>query len=181
MSVGADVRRFVGRWAIKGSEDGYVLSASRVVENCQRLASVHARAAAGGGPDFFGEEETLAQLRNCLGAQGVEEERISAQIQRLTRARACLPPDVLGSISSGGVLNMQAAPSHQESGSSMAGLAPLQDVRPEDVVVEPFPVRGEFEVEDSGGEGAMNLNLLADLLVEEKKPESPTGFVVSIT
>ena len=89
--MGSDVRRFVGRWAIKGSENSYVRSASRVVENCQRLASMHARVSAGGGPDFFGEEETLAQLRNCLEAQGVEEERVSAQILRLARAKTCLP------------------------------------------------------------------------------------------
>ena len=101
MSVGADLRRFIGRWALKGSEDGYVRSASRVVENCQRLASMHARASAKGGPDYFGEEETLAQLRNCLEAQGVEEERISGQIQRLTRAMACLPPDPFGSVAAG--------------------------------------------------------------------------------
>ena len=31
MSVGSDVRRFVGRWAVKSSEDGCVRSASRVV------------------------------------------------------------------------------------------------------------------------------------------------------
>ena len=53
MSVGSDVRRFVGRWAVNISEDGYVRSATRVVENCQRLASQHARVSLGGGPDFF--------------------------------------------------------------------------------------------------------------------------------
>ena len=121
MSVGADLRRFIGRWALKGSEDGYVRSASRVVENCQRLASMHARASAKGGPDHFGEEETLAQLRNCLEAQGVD------QIQRLTRATACLPPDPFGSVSAGGLLPTQAADENQMSGSSLPGFPALAD------------------------------------------------------
>ena len=79
---------------------------------------MHARVSAGGGPDFFGEEETLAQLRNCLEAQGVEEERVSAQILRLTRAKTSLLPDPFGSISAGGLLSTQAADLNQESESS---------------------------------------------------------------
>ena len=42
-------------------------------------------------------------------------------------------------------------------------------------------MQGEFEEEVSDGEIAMNLDSLADLLVEEKKKESPSGFVISIT
>ena len=33
LSVGSDLRRFVGRWAAHGSEDTYVRSAARVAEN----------------------------------------------------------------------------------------------------------------------------------------------------
>lgn len=66
LSVGADLRRFVGRWAAKGSEDGYVRSAVRITENCKRLVAHHARASFNGGADYSGEEDTSAQLRKQL-------------------------------------------------------------------------------------------------------------------
>ena len=63
----------------------------------------------------------------------------------------------------------------------MAGHAALLDGETEDVVAESFPVLGEFEEEVSDEEIAMNLDSLADLFVEEKRQEPPTGFVISIT
>lgn len=62
LGVPEEFRKFVGRWATKGSADTYVRTALRVVESCQKLATKHARAMYSGGPDFFGEEETLEKL-----------------------------------------------------------------------------------------------------------------------
>ena len=61
LSVGADLRKFVGRWSAGGSEDIYIRTAARIVENCQRLAAIHARATFAGGADYFCEEEVLEQ------------------------------------------------------------------------------------------------------------------------
>ena len=99
LSVGPDLRRFVGRWGAQGSEDRYVRTSVRITENCQRLAAHHGRAAFNGGADFFGEEETLAQLSNYLAAKGVEEARVAKQMARLKVAKIAAPPDALGSLS----------------------------------------------------------------------------------
>ena len=104
LSVGADLRRFVGRWAIQSSEDTYVRIANRITENCQRFAARHAKAQFRGGPDYLGEEETLEQLRSYLSAMRHEEEAVNEQIAKLTVADNSLPPDPIGSISAVGSL-----------------------------------------------------------------------------
>ena len=56
LGVGPEHRCFLGRWAIQGSQDTYIRTALRIVENLQRLAARHARAVWKGGADHFGEE-----------------------------------------------------------------------------------------------------------------------------
>ena len=82
LGVSSDLRRFVGRWAAQGSEDHYVRTAVRVVENLQRYAADHARVAYQGGADYFGEEHLLEQLRSFLREQGVEHD-IQEQLDKL--------------------------------------------------------------------------------------------------
>ena len=62
LMVGSDLRQFVGRWAARGSEDSYVRTSTKIVENCQRFAAAHAKAQYQGGPDYVGEEHALEQL-----------------------------------------------------------------------------------------------------------------------
>lgn len=98
LSVGADLRRFVGRWAVKGSEDGYVRSAVRITENCQRLSAHHARASFNGGADDFGEEDTLAQLPKHLeGCHHGRADEIDNQLQLLATPDFKRSPEMFGS------------------------------------------------------------------------------------
>ena len=62
LQVPADFRKFVGGWAVQGTEDVYVRTAVRVVENLQRFAALHARMFYNTRPDFLGEEHLLEQL-----------------------------------------------------------------------------------------------------------------------
>ena len=87
---------------------------TRVTENCQRLAGSHARQAVQGGPDFFGEEETLRQLENYLLAVGVPDEKVQAQLLRLQRADPALPPDPRATLEENGRLRWQPAPPVRE-------------------------------------------------------------------
>ena len=74
LGVAEPERSFLGRWAAKGSTDSYVRTAVRVVENLQLLAARHARASALGGPNFYGEEHILRDLRrHLLEAEAGEE------------------------------------------------------------------------------------------------------------
>jgi hypothetical protein len=177
LAVGADTRRFVGRWATKGSEDGYVRSALRVVENCQRLAAVHARAAHSGGADYFGEEETLRQLRDCLLAQGVDEEEVEKQIAKLSRARPELDPTPFGVISQGGVFKSHVPEPPQSSESS---LPPLLDLALNEAGELPGEGPREDELTAENDEAEMDLAKLADQLVEDELAK-PAGFVISVT
>ena len=100
-------------------------------------------------------------------------------MQRLTRAKACLPPDPFGSVSAGGLLSTQATDGNQESGSSLPGFPALADD-------EEFEVLEEPDLEDFGGsdgddkEDTLNLESWADFLVAEEVTP-PSGFVVSVT
>ena len=118
------------------------------MENCQRLASQHARVSLEGGPDVFGEEETLSQLRNCLEAQGVEEERVAAQIARLARANTSLAPDPFGSISAGGLLLSQAADPPRTSENYLPAFPPLMDLAADDACEDPDAEQAEELAED---------------------------------
>ena len=82
LGVDKDLRGFVGRWAISGSQDLYVRTATRIVENMQLLAARHARASFEGGPDFFGEEHLIAQLEVFLAGR-LASSVIAAQLGRL--------------------------------------------------------------------------------------------------
>ena len=84
LGVSEPERSFLGRWAAKGSTDAYVRTAVRVVENLQLLAARHARASAAGGPDFYGEEHILHELRRFLSEAGLEKERVDDQVSALT-------------------------------------------------------------------------------------------------
>ena len=127
LSVGPDLRRFVGRWGIQSSEDRYVRSAVRITENCQRLAAHHARISFAGGPDFLGEEETLVQLRNYLDAKGVEEARVEAQMARLSVANLELHPNPLGSLSTAGGLVLREPLQSSAGSGGDEPLPPLMD------------------------------------------------------
>ena len=82
------VRTSVVSWADGASKvrPTHVRTATRVTENMQPLVARHARVAWAHGPDFFGEEHILEQLRAMLAAHGVDDEAIEAQIARLTVA-----------------------------------------------------------------------------------------------
>ena len=56
-------RGFLGRWAVSGSQDRYVRTATRVVEDLQIRAAHAAVLLLNGGYDRFGEETTLEGLR----------------------------------------------------------------------------------------------------------------------
>jgi hypothetical protein len=177
IGVGSDMRRFVGRWAVRSSEDSYVRTAKRVVENCQRLAGVHARAAHAGGPDFFGEEETLSRLRDFLGAAGVDGAEIDAQIGRLERADTSAAPDPLGSMSDLGALTLPEAA--QDAAAEAESLPALDDLVEEDIDREIEQAAEAAETApDIGGKAQLH-RLLGQQVAEEL--EKPAGFCVSIT
>ena len=84
-------RGFLGRWAVTKSANAYVRTASRVVEDLQNLAARAARASLAGGPDWFGEEAALEDLRAFLQSKGVEKTEADWQVKRLTSANPELP------------------------------------------------------------------------------------------
>ena len=178
LSVGADLRRFVGRWAIQSSEDSYVRTAIRITENCQRFAARHAKAQFRGGPDFLGEEETLEQLRTYLTVLGHEDAAVAAQIDKLTVANNSLAPDPICSMSSVGVITDLTVPSDGPSESSA-------------VVVEQPEVQAVAMEEDfqSSEEAPAELAPIADekdigplLALQDAIDTSlPEGFVISKT
>ena len=164
LSVGGDLRRFVGRWAAAGAEDKYVRSAVRITENCQRLAALHAQAVHRGGADHFGEEETLEQLRAFLGNShhGTQEE-IEDQIRKLTFADNSLAPDPLNSLNAEGRLDTLAG--HCPPSCSETVVGPPPDPEPVDL---------------PGVTGAD----IADMQVRQEKASrerTPAGFIISLT
>ena len=168
LSVGADLRKFVGRWAAGGAEDRYVRSATRITENCQRLAAKHARAVLRGGADHFGEEETLEQLRAYLGdTHHGSEEDITRQVDGLTCANNALPPVALGSLGADGAYPFDPAPqtpSCSETAPPPASEEELPEMEPE----EPPLRQDDLET------------MLAQQVRAEHLPP-PAGFVISVT
>ena len=72
-------RDFLGRWSAQGSSDKYVRTAWRIIEAIQVSVARLARTSLNSGPDFFGEEQTLAELASFLSSQGIAEEAIAIQ------------------------------------------------------------------------------------------------------
>ena len=90
LGVRREDRDFLGRWAVRISADAYVRTATRVIENLQVAAALHAQSTLDYGPDFFGEEHSLEELRTWLSAKGVHPELAEDQIQALTSANNTL-------------------------------------------------------------------------------------------
>jgi hypothetical protein len=89
-------RGFLGRWAVTGSQDRYVRTATRVVEDLQIRAAHAAVLLLNGGYDRFGEETTLEGLRTYLLQKGVEPAAAERQVQRPTRADTSVFPPGAG-------------------------------------------------------------------------------------
>jgi hypothetical protein len=88
LGVPKEQREYLGRWAVSSQADGYARTAQRVVEGLQRLAARAAKRVLNGGPDLFGEEEVLEQLRLFLQTRGVSGEKAAWQLEALTLADA---------------------------------------------------------------------------------------------
>ena len=86
----AEKRGFLGRWAVSSQADGYARTAARVVENLQILAAKAARRVWNGGPDLFGEESVLEDLRSFFRTRQVPDLETTAQITLLTSSDAAL-------------------------------------------------------------------------------------------
>ena len=97
LGVPKEQRDFLGRWALSSMADRYARTATRIVENLQILAARAAREVLNGGPDLFGEEETLEGLRAFLKKKGVDEEAAQRQLDLLTLADTSrqIPPNAL--------------------------------------------------------------------------------------
>ena len=89
-------RGFLGRWAVTGSQDRYVRTATRVVEDLQIRAAHAAVLLLNGGYDRFGEETTLESLRTFLLQRGVDPAAAERQVMRLTRADTSVFPPGAG-------------------------------------------------------------------------------------
>jgi hypothetical protein len=98
LGFGDSERGFLGRWAAKGSADIYVRTALRICENLQVTAVRYARASLEGGPDFFGEEEVLANYQSHLAGLGLEDEEVSAAAAKLQAPDFTLDPVVDGDL-----------------------------------------------------------------------------------
>ena len=180
--VPADLRKFLGRWSVQGSEDTYVRTAARICENLQKMAAVHARAQARGGPDYFGEEHLLSQLKVFLECLGVEDAEVSAQIDRLTVANNLLEPTAIATISELGTLAMTQPEVVASAGSDDAVLvqeAPVMAAAEED----------EFGLNDDGDynfEGPPNEDVMQAELVEAQEAEEepdllPLAYLCSVS
>ena len=177
LAVGSDKRRFVGRWAAQGAEDTYVRTATRIVENCQRVAARHAKLEFQHGPDFLGEEETISALDVFLKDQGVDDESIKEQLRRLTCADFALAPDPVACISPDGTVSVLAEPS-ASSAQNPSALPALADLELEAVAAEEEAGADE-DLEDEFVK-ATNLKKLIEK-AEEVIDEKPMGFVISKT
>ena len=79
-------RDFLGRWSAQGTSDKYVRTALRVIEATQVQVAAFGRESLNGGPDFFGEEQTLDNLKCFLSQRGVDGETIRVQVLLLEMA-----------------------------------------------------------------------------------------------
>ena len=85
-------RGFLGRWAAKGSADVYVRTALRVCENLQRAVTTFAQDALAAGPDYFGEEQVLADYASFLARAGLADSEVDAATARLKSCNYKLDP-----------------------------------------------------------------------------------------
>ena len=92
LGVGESDRGFLGRWAARGNQDVYVRTATRVCENLQNLAARYGRRSLAGGPDYYGEEHLLAQLRAHLVETGISKDDAQVQVSKLLFADCSLDP-----------------------------------------------------------------------------------------
>ena len=176
LGVGADLRRFVGRWGVQASEDVYVRTALRVTENLQRLAAAHARKQISGGPDFLGEEHLLHQLGAFLRKQGVSDEDASSQIETLRRGNWALAPDPVATISESGALSLEAL---QPSASDQSG--PQAPGQPHLDLVAHEPAEAGDADEEDGDKNEDEKRELQQALVSEERLPPPQGFVIAIS
>ena len=170
LGVPADQRGLLGRWAVTSTADNYVRVAVRVVENLQNLAARAARHAYNGGPDYFGEEAVLEDLRRFLLTKGVGAEAANAQVLALTCADFSLPVP-------------------HDARTSLAQVDPTWEL------VHPSAEDGQPEAPDAGslspipGDDALEaVNLDEVSLKEEQKARDsadceapPEGFVIAVT
>ena len=96
LGVSETDRGSLGRWAARGSQDVYVRTAVRICENLQNLAARYGRRSLASGPDYYGEEHLLAQLRVHLVATGTSEEDARAQVAKLLSSDCSLNPTARG-------------------------------------------------------------------------------------
>ena len=173
LMVGSDFRKFVGRWAAQGSEDSYVRSATKIVENCQRMAASHVKAQYRGGPDFVGEEFALEQLSNYMLAMGASDADVAEQLSKLTTADFSLPADPCARLSENGAFSALTA-AQPSAGSEWVPSVALMDLGVDEQEAEP-------EEEDlEPDEGVEDVAALAALVVPDGRA-APVGYVISKT
>ena len=123
---------------------------------------------------LFGEEETLAKLREFIEACGVTGESADQQILRLTTANAHLDPTLLASMAPTGAVLVAEVPQPSVSDEPLISVADIvveseEADQPALLDLEPPPVSDAC--------------LLASLLVTQEldEPEAPKGFIISIS
>ena len=162
LGVASDQRGFLGRWAVASTADHYVRVAVRVVENLQVLAARAARKSFRNGPDFFGEEAVLEELRSFLLQKGVFEDETSAQIRVLTSANASLP---IPFDPKAGLQDAQEdAEDAAHEGEQAHDALPEEDNALHDLRLDEIPLKPEIEAQHRA---------------EEEAP--PSGFCIAVT
>ena len=149
----------------------YVRTAVRVVEHLQVLAAKHAREAAQGGPDYFGEEHLLQDLHGHLLRAGCEEDWALQTVEKLALCNYHLRPE-------------------PHAKDLRAALAPAPKNEPPTPGAQGSTASGEdndpTEDEDDEGE-PMETDALDSEEVRKAAgcilppPAPPSGFVVSVT
>ena len=179
--VPSDLRRFLGRWSVQASEDVYVRTAVVVCENLQRMAATHAKRQYAGGPDFFGEEHLLAQLKAHLEEIGTEDCEVTDQIARLSVANLTLPPVPIAAVTKLGAFSQAPGDQNQPSSSSAAeGFTAVEDV-------QGIPVEDSLGLMDEEGaepeEVQPDEEEIKELLAleDDEEVKLPTGFLCSIS
>ena len=187
LNVPGDLRGFLGRWGAQGSQDAYVRTAARVQENLQVLTARHARLSYKGGPDFYGEEDLLENLRIHLLAKGVDADEAQAQVARLTCADYSAPTAPWATYSTAGEyctfseLGSLPALADQETGgwalvpsTSSAEAAPQPQAEAPEAATDPADDSDEDLFEKDFDEGTAKAAALQVPALISK----PEGFVV---
>ena len=203
VGVGADMRNFIGRWAVKGSADVYARTAIRITESLQGKAALYAQVVQAGGADHFGEEHALHEMSAWLRKKGVDSDRIEDQVWRLTVA------DFTQEVCDIGSKHREDAPAHASPPPSSAPLSPSTSFNffPEEVLswrALPEPdsdterdlgcfspaadscQSGDTELvssdaandDDSDEVSEPKLAVAQELRRTEQEAQKPTGFVV---